>query len=174
MEDQKAPSLVKVATKYGLIDGVLGFLVFVVVAMTGITQNWLSTSVSVLLLVVLMVLAHREFKKTHEGVMTYGQGLGIGTLLAVVASVLAAILLYIYVGYINPGYPEAALQAQRAALEQRGVTGVQLEQGLGMVRRMLTPTGMFVSSLLSGAVIGFICALIVSIFTRVNDPRAVI
>ena len=174
MEGQRPPGIVKSATKYGLIQGVLGFLLFVVVTLTGMKQNWASSVVNIVLLVVLMVLAHREFKKTHEGIMTYGQGVGSGTVLAVVASVLSCVLLYIYVGFINTGYPAAALQAQRTALEQRGMTGAQLDQALTMTSTMLTPTGIVITALVSGVIVGFIVALIVSAFTRVSDPRAVI
>ena len=173
MEEQRTSSIGKVATKYGLIQGVLAFLLFLVSALTGMKQNWLSV-VSLVLLIVLMVLAHREFKKGHEGVMTYGQGLGSGTLLSVISTVLTCVLLYIYVNLINTGYPAAALKIQQQALEQRGLTGAQLDQAMTFTGAMLTPTGIVVSTLITGVVVGFVVALIVSAFTRVSDPRAVI
>ncbi len=169
-----APSLVRIATKYGLIQGAIGFLFFVATALTGMQQNWGGTGVNIIILIVLMVLAHREFKKTHEGVMTYGQGLGLGTLLSVIASVLACVLVYIYVSFINTGYAAAVLQAQRSTLEERGLSEAQVEQALSMAGAMLTPTGIVIASLVSGVIMGFIVALLVSIFTRVNDPRAVV
>jgi hypothetical protein len=126
------------------------------------------------LLVVLIALAHREFKKTHEGIMSYGQGVGLGTLLTLIASVLSGILLYIYVGFINTGYPAAALKIQQAALEERGVSGAQLDQAMAMTSAMLSPTGIVVSALIGGVIVGFIVALVVSAFTKCSDPRAVI
>lgn len=174
MEAQQPPGLARIATKYGLIDGAVAFLLFVIWALAGIRQNWTSTLISIALLVVLIVLAHRAFKKTHDGIMSYGQGLGLGTLLSLVGSALAAVLLFIYTGYIDPGYSAKALEIQRAAMEAQGVTGAQLDQGLAMTRTMLTPVGILVSSLVSGVIVGFICSLIVSAFTRCADPRAVI
>ena len=173
MEQQRAPSIAKIATKYGLIQGVLSFVGLVVVAMTGINQNWASLA-SIVLLIVLMVLAHREFKKTHDGMMTYPQGLGSGTLLSVVAAVVSCVLTYIYVQYINTGYVAAMMQAQQAALEARGITGAQADQAMAMTSAMLSPVGIVITSLLSGTIAGFIIALIVSIFTRKGDPKAVI
>jgi len=38
----------------------------------------------------------------------------------------------------------------------------------------MTPAGLVVASLISGVIVGFIVALIVSIFTQKADPRAVI
>ena len=39
---------------------------------------------------------------------------------------------------------------------------------------MLTPVGLVITSLLSGAIAGFIIAVIVSLFTRKGDSKAVI
>src|SRR5690242_20737924 len=101
MEAQQPPSMFKVALKYGVIDGVLAVIVFLVVTMTGMTQDWKVNVLNLILLVVLMVLAHREFKTSRECIMTYGQGVGIGTLLSVVASVLASVLVFLFVSFIN-------------------------------------------------------------------------
>jgi uncharacterized membrane protein (DUF485 family) len=174
MEPQQPASIGRLAVKYGLIQGALAFVLFLVVTLSGMKQNWVSSVINIAVLIVLMVLAHREFKKTHEGIMTYGQGVGSGTLLSVVASVLTCILLYIYVGFINTGYSAAALQAQRVVLEQRGLAGAQLDQALAFTGAMLTPTGIVVTALISGVIVGVLVALIVSIFTRDSDPRAVI
>ena len=174
MEQQRAPSIGKIATKYGLIQGVLSFVLFLVVAITGMRQNWVGSVISIVLLAVLIVLAHGEYKKTHEGMMTYPQGLGLGTLLAVVSAVLSSVLVYIYVAFINTGYTAAALKIQQETLEARGVKGPQLDQAMAMTGAMLTPTGIVITSILSGLIVGFIVALIVSIFTRKGDTNAVI
>jgi hypothetical protein len=42
---------------------------------------------------------------------------GLGTLLSVVSAVLTCVLLYVYVSFVNPGYPAAALKIQQEALE---------------------------------------------------------
>jgi hypothetical protein len=172
MEQQQPPSIVAIATKYGLMQGVLAFVVFLVQVMAGIKQSWVLTLIDVVILVVLMALAHGEFKRTHNGKMTYPQGLGSGTLLACVAAVVTTVLVYVYIKYINTGYVAAALHAQRAALEQRGITGAQAQQAMAIYGMVMTPTGIVVTSLISGVILGFIVALIVSIFTQ-KDPMAI-
>src|SRR5262252_6973899 len=104
MEQQRTPGVLRIATKYGAIQGVLSFLLFLAGALTGIKQNWVSSVVTAALLIILMILAHREFKRTHEGRMTYPQGLGSGTLLSIVATVISSGLTYVYVKYINTGF----------------------------------------------------------------------
>lgn len=172
-EQQRAPGIGTIATKYGLIQGVLAFIVFLVTTLAGAQQNWITSVVDIAILIVLMVLAHREYKRTHENMMTYAQGLGCGTLVAVAGSVATCVLVYVYVKFINTGYLDAAIQAQRAALTQRGITGAQAEQALAFASSLMTPGGIVVISLISGLILGFIVALIVSIFTRKGDPLAV-
>lgn len=174
MAEQWAPGIVTIATKYGLIQGVLSFIVFLATTLAGVKQSWVAPAADAVLLVVLMVLAHREFKKTHGSMMTYPQGLGSGTLLSSVAAVAANILVYVYVGYVNSGYLAAARQAQRVALAQRGITGAQARQAMAIAGAITTPVGIAVTSLITGVILGFIVALIVSIFTQKGDPTVVI
>ncbi len=172
MEEQRAPGIAGIATKYGLIQGVLSFIIFLLPTWTGIRQGWTTTVVGIALLVVLMVLAHREFKRTHEGKMTYPQGLGSGTLLASVSALVSCVLVYIYVQYINSGYLATLVQAQRTALAQQGITGAQADQAMAITAFVRTPVGLAGTSLITGVIGGFIVALIVSIFTQ-KDPRAI-
>ena len=174
MDEQSTPGIGRIAMKYGLIQGVLSFVLFLVVTLAGIKQSWVLSTANTVLLIVLMVLAHREFKRTHEGMMTYPQGLGSGTLLSSAATVVSCVFLYVYINYINTGYLAVAMQAQQAALKQRGITGAQAEQATAVTAAIMTPVGIVVTSLVTGGIGGFVVALIVSIFTRDSDPRAVI
>jgi len=173
--DEKPPtSIPGIATKYGLFQGVLAFVVFLAGTRASINQNWGIAAVSAVIFIVLMVLAHREFKRTHQGMMTYPQGLGSGTLLAVVGAVVSSVLTYLYVRYVNAGYLATLMHTQQVALQQRGITGAQARQAMAIYGVMMTPVGIFISRLISGVIVGFIVALIVSIFTQKGDPRVVI
>jgi hypothetical protein len=121
-----------------------------------------------------MVLAHSKFRRTHDGMMTYPQGLGSGTLLSSVAAVVRSILTYVYLEYFNTGYLATVVHAQRVALERRGIPAAQAQMALSITSVITTPVGIAVTSLIAGVIGGFIVALIVSIFTQRADPRAVI
>jgi hypothetical protein len=169
MKEQRTSGIGAIATKYGLILGILAFVVFLATILTGIQRNWLSTAVITVLVIVLMVLAHQEFKKSHDGMLTYGQALGTGTLLSVVAAVVRDIFMYVYVRYINTGFFAAAARMQRAALEKRGITGEQAQHAMSLTAPLMTPVGLVVVSLITGVIGGFVVALIVSIFTQKSD-----
>lgn len=169
MKEQRTSGIGGIATKYGLILGGLSFLVFLAIMLTGIQGNWLSRMLVAALLIVFMILAHQEIKKSRGGMLSYGQALGSGTLLAGVAAVLRCIFMYVYVKYINTGFFAAALRMQRAAMERRGITGEQAQRAMSLTAPLMTPVGLVVISLITGVIGGFIVALIVSIFTQKGD-----
>lgn len=169
MQQQRKSGAGAIATKYGLILGALSFVVFLAMILTGSRQSWLWTVIVTALLVALMILGHQEFKRTHDGMMTYGQALGSGTLLATVAALVRCIFMYVYVKYINTGFFAAALRMQREAIEKRGVTGEQAQRAMSLTAPLMTPVGLAVMSLISGVIGGFIVALIVSVFTQKSD-----
>jgi hypothetical protein len=171
MAEQRAPGIGGIATKYGLILGVLSFILNLASTLAGIKPTWVAVVVHTALLILLMVLAHREFKRTHGGIMTYPEGLGSGTLLSSIAAVITAILAYVYLRYINGASLAAAIQTQRATLEQRGITGAQADQAMGIVGAIMTPLGIAILSLIAAVIVGFIVALIVSIFTKRTTLR---
>ncbi|HTT05156.1 MAG TPA: DUF4199 domain-containing protein [Steroidobacteraceae bacterium] len=174
MQQQRAHGIAAIATKYGLILGVVSFLIFLAQVLTGLKQNWVVSVANIALLIVLMALAHGEFRRTHSRMMTYPQGLGSGTLLASVGALIRSILTFIYLKYINTGYLTALVQAQRSALAQRGITGAQAQMAGQIAATITTPAGIAVTSLVTGVILGFVVALIVSIFTQKSDPMAVV
>ncbi len=174
MENQRAAGIAGIATKYGLVSGALSFVVFYLRVLAGMKQSWGASLIDAVLLVVLMVLAHREFKKAHGGMMTYGQGLGMGTWLSSTGAGITGILVYVYVEYLNAGYIAAAIEAQRAALEQHGISGAQARQAMAFTAAITTPVGIAVTSLIKGVIVGFVVALIVSTFTQKSDPGVVV
>jgi hypothetical protein len=171
MEEQPVPGISRIAMKYGLIQGVLSFVVFLVQTLAGISQGWIRTVAGVAILVVLMVLAQLQFRRTHHNEITYGQGLGCGTLLVSVAALLTSVLIYVYVAFINTAYVAAATHARQTALAQRGLTDAQAQQAMAITDLFMSPVGIAVSYLISTVIVGFIVALIVSIFTQ-KDPGA--
>lgn len=175
MTEQLKQLIVRAATKYGVIQGVLSSLIFFVQARTGpgTAQNRLVTLINLVLVIVLIVMAQQEIKKKRNGALTYAQGLGSGTLLGAVGAVVRAVLMFIYVEYINTGYLPALLQAQRTALERRGITGAQAQMAMGITASLTTPTGIVITALIGGVIAGFVLALIVSLFTQ-SEGRMVV
>jgi Protein of unknown function (DUF4199) len=174
MGQPRAHGIVRVAAKYGLMLGVLSLLIFLVQTRIGVRQNnWPVTLANAVVLIVLMVLAHGEIKRSRDGVLSYAHGLGAGTLLAATGALIRGVLAYVYMKYLGTGYLAAVVQAQRLALERRGITGERAQVAMGITASLTSPAGVAVLSLLGGVVLGFIAALIVSVFTQ-SEGRMVV
>jgi hypothetical protein len=80
-------SISAVAIRYGLIVGMITVIYSLILYITDlqITNQFLSY-VSFLILIVGIYLAHQNFKKENGGYMTYGQGLGIGSLVSLIVT----------------------------------------------------------------------------------------
>ncbi len=105
MENTTTPvTTTSVGIRYGLLTGLVS-IIFSFLQLSFIEDpetplRWLS----LLILVGGIWLAHKQFKQLRGGFMAYGEGLGIGTIVAAVSGVLGGVFSYIYLTFIDPGY----------------------------------------------------------------------
>ncbi|WP_421872299.1 DUF4199 domain-containing protein [Marinoscillum sp.] len=175
MEETKDVSKKSVAIKYGIIGALISIIVFVVQDFAGIAGNpdtsWIATVLSIVIYAGIIFVAQNDYKKNGDGHLNYGEGLGLGTLLSLVSSVISSIFTYIYVSFINPTFIENIRQTQIQALEEQGMTDAQIEQSMGVMEAMSGPTAMLIFGILGGVFFGFIVSLIVTAFTKKSRPE---
>ena len=86
MEEKSDVSKRSVAIKWGAISGLLAIIIFVIQDFTGLAGNqsysWIVMVISLAIGVTILIMAQKEFINGGDGYMTYGEGLGIGTLMA--------------------------------------------------------------------------------------------
>lgn len=167
-----APSKNAIALRYGLICGVITVIYSLILNITelALTNKFLGW-ISFLIMLAAMVMAMREFKRQNQGFMSYGQGLGIGTLVVLISSIIGGIFTYIYVTLIDTGYIEKMRNMQVADMENRGMSDTQIEQGMAVADKMMTPGMIMVFAIVGGLVFGFLISLIVSAVLKNNRPE---
>lgn len=171
MEEQnESVSVKQVAIKWGLISGIVSIVIFLLIYFGGLMGNSWIGLVSAAVTVVLMVLAHKEYKESGNGFMSYSQGLGLGTLMVTIGSIISALFSYIYIKFINTGYTQEVLDMTRMKMEDQGQSDAQIDTAMGYVEKFATPEMTLVMGLGFGILFGFIIALIVSAITKKNDP----
>jgi hypothetical protein len=172
MENVNAQSSVttrSVGVKYGLISALIGLVMFLGLAIAGANafdQSW--SWVGIVATIVLLVLAHKNYKDNGTGFMTYGQGVGIGFWMALVSVLISGVITLVYVSFIDPGAMEIMWEAQAEKMAAQGVPDEQIEMGLSIGQKMFWPMYFFM-----GLLGGVIVALIVSIFTQKKNPQPV-
>ena len=161
----------KISLKYGLISGLIGIAFFVVLNLTGQGMNQSLSYIGYLILAAIIYLAHKAYKDEGDGFMNYSQGLGIGTLLTLISSILSSIFFYIYVSFINKDYIQQVLDVSRQKMEDNGTPDAQIEQAMDFTEKMMTPVIMPIIGLVMTVFFGFLISLVVSAITQKKRPE---
>lgn len=167
---QNEPSIARIALKYGLIAAVASIIYSTILILTENNQNQALGSLGFIILVVAMVYAMRDFKNQNEGFMSYGQGLGIGTLMAAISGLLSSAFTMFYTQFIDTTLMQGALDKAREDMESRGMGDAQIDGAMEMTEKMMSPGILFAMGVFVSILFGFIIALIVSAIVRRNRP----
>lgn len=173
MEATDQPTVKSISTKWGLINGLLSIIFFVIIDFSGMAGNQSLSWIGVGIFIALLVLAHKEFKNEGNGYMSFGQGLGIGTLIAVISSLISSVFTYVYVSFINPNMIEVIREKSMADLEKAGSSQAEIDQAMPYVEMFTSPTAMLLMGIFIGILFGFIASLLVTIFTKNQDPETI-
>ncbi|XOV91484.1 MAG: DUF4199 domain-containing protein [Bacteroidota bacterium] len=174
MEDQPKVTVRSIAIKYGVILGLISIIFFIVLDFLGKAHeqggwNYLGLIFSI----VAYYFAYKEFKDDGDGYMSYGQGLGIGTLSGLFSSIISGTFTIIYVSFINPSFLENLKQVQIAKMEEQGLSDAQIQGAQPMMDLFTSPFMMFIMAIVVGTFFGFIIALILSAIFKKSNPEAI-
>ncbi len=160
-----------VGLRYGLLTGLVGSIISFVLNMSHLEQSpakWLNA----LVLVGGMVLAMQFYKKANAGFMDYGQGIGIGVLLAAVSGVVSAAFSYIYTHFVDTEMMGRILDKVRSDMEAKGsMSDDQMDQALGITRKMMTEPIFSLTVVLGSVMLGLVVALIVAAIVKNPQPE---
>ena len=161
-----------VAVRYGVLTGLVSIIFAFVILATGQLTNTPLQFVGLIIPIVGIYLAHKAFKGQNGGYMSYGQGLGIGTLLSVISGVISVAFNYLYKEFIDPELSKQILEQTRAKLEQGGnMSDAQIDQAMSISSKFSSGPISLVIGLLSSIILGVVISLIVAAFTKNAKPE---
>ncbi len=160
------------AMKYGLITGLVMVIYNLALYVTGLFTNDKLGWAIYIIIAVMVFLAHKAFKEGGDGFMSIGQGLGIGMLLILIGGIISSVFSYAYIKFVDDTIIEQIVEATRVKMEEKGLDDDQIEQAMSVTENFLTPEMMVLFGILGLLFIGFIITLIVSLFTKKNNPQA--
>ncbi|RED91761.1 DUF4199 domain-containing protein [Marinoscillum furvescens] len=164
-------SMKSVAIKYGVINGLIAIIFFIIIDFAGLYDNQYLNWVGVLVTAALIFFAQKEYLREGDGYMNYGQGVGLGTLLALVSSCISAVFTFIYVKFINTSFIENIKEVQRMSMEEQGMSDDQIDQALSISEKFMTPGMMVVFGIVGGVIAGVIISLIISAINKNSRPE---
>jgi hypothetical protein len=164
------PSTAGIALKWGAIAGLLSIIFTAILYMTGQANNkWLS-SLGFLFLVGGIVYAIKEFKSQSGGHMSFGEGLGLGSLVSAVIGLLSGTFSAFYIKFVDDSFVKTTLQQQRLEMEQQGMDDAQIDQAIALAENFAGPGAIFLFGFLGTLLVGFILSLIISAIMK-NDHK---
>jgi hypothetical protein len=171
MNEQKPVTVTSTAVRYGLIVGLICVIYSFILAMTDNSMNRMLSSISYLFIIGGMVMAFKYYKEHNQGFMSYGQGLGLGTLMSLIAGILTSIFMYIYAKFIDTGLMDRAMEMQRVEMENKGMDEAQIDRAMEMASKFSGPEMILIGGTIGFAIIGFIIALIVAAIMKNKRPE---
>ena len=102
--------------------------------------------------------------------MSYGQGLGIGTTMAVVSSFISTTYSLIYTQFIDTTINQQMLDKARTDMENSGMEDAQIDQMMAFSEKIMSPGLSFGVSIVAAAIFGFIISLVVSAIMKKEKP----
>ncbi|MBB6612549.1 DUF4199 domain-containing protein [Pontibacter sp. Tf4] len=165
------PSVTSVALKYGLITALVSIVYTLIIMVLDMSDNrWLS-ALSFIIMIAGIVLAMKEYRTLNGGFMSYGQGLGIGTLVSAISGLLSGIFMWIYTTFVDTEYMGRMRDKQIDALLDQGMTDEQVDAAMSMSEKFQGPLALILGGLIGAVVIGFLLSLILSAIMKRNRPE---
>lgn len=95
------------ALKWGAISGVIGIIVNTInyvmnLDATDSSMKYFPMVAGLAIMVIILVMAMKDFKGLNGGFMSYGQGLGIGAMLGGVSGLIGGLYSFVYLKFIDP------------------------------------------------------------------------
>lgn len=162
--------------KWGIIGGLLSFLVSVVTQYSGLAEDfsetlgWVSFLVTFVINVTVLFLALKEVRAQQGGFLSYGEGLGSSTLLGGLWGIVAGGFNYIYVNFIDDAVIQKQMDLARQRLEDQGLSESQIQDAEKITNMMLGPGVQFITIVFFTVLFMFILGLIVSGIMKREKP----
>jgi len=158
--------------RYGAIFGIISIAYFLIFTIADLDMSkgigrWGTTIIAL----VIVFLAHKFFKENGDGFMTYGQGIGIGFWIGLVASAISSIFTYIYVKFIDAEFISKIREKAMEDMEAQGQSEEQMEMAMKFVNMFTGAEALLFFGLFVGILTLVIVALIISIFTQKPRPE---
>ncbi|WP_149240547.1 DUF4199 domain-containing protein [Dyadobacter sp. 32] len=163
-------STARIALKYGVLASVVIMVFTTIINVTGQSQNKWLTSLSFVFMIVGIVVAMKSFKEENKGFMTYGEGLGLGSLVSAIMGLLGSTFSVLYNKFIDPTIITQAMDTARSEMESKGMDDAQIDQAMAMSEKFMSPGVLFAFGVIGSLMVGFVLSLIIAAILRKDKP----
>jgi len=169
-------SLIKYGTVTGVVSGLWGLVTFKVIGWLNIVAfhgslppanvRSIGGLFSIVILILGIIWAMQEVRRENGGLLTYGQVVRTGVLVACIVAVIVGVFTLLYCTVINPGYTDFMVADAERALRTSGKSPDQIARELESVRKQFSVGSQVGQALIGQVVVGSIASLILAAFMR--------
>lgn len=164
------PSTARIALKWGIIGGLASIVLSTAIFMTELWKSPIASFLPILLMIVFLVLAIKEFKTDNGEFMSFGQGLGVGTLTGAVLGLLSSMFGQLYQKVIDPTFLTRMKDFQYEKMEEQGLSDAQIEQAMAMTEKFSNGGLSFAIGLIFTIFFAFLFSLAIAGIMKKNKP----
>lgn len=162
----------KNSMNFGAIVG-LAFIVYAVILFVfGLTESKTAGYINYLILIAGIFVGTKQFRDNYNnGLISYANALGSGTLISLFASIIMAFYMYIFMQYIDPDAMDKMMVLAEESLLDRGIPEDQIEMQMEMSKKLISPGFVSIITIPTFTFFGFLFSLITSaILKKEGDP----
>ncbi|MDB6166103.1 MAG: hypothetical protein JWQ83_1243 [Lacunisphaera sp.] len=128
--------------------------------------------VPLVITIVVLWLGIKAVREENEGkYLTYGQGVGAGTLISLFSGLMSGVYAYIHFKFVNPNFFDYQLTLMRDKWAAKGLSENQMEQAENMMRKFSGPGVYAITTPIIVVCIGVILSLILAAILKRNPPE---
>ncbi len=174
MEERVTPG--QIGLRYGLIYALVSTVINLIPILTesntgSMSAGFILTLANIITAFVVFILAGRAFKKLNGGMISFGEGFKINIIAAAIMELTRALIVYLYVKVIDPGYTERVKRFMEEMWEKQGLTQEQIDQFQGFSAGATNPELMLASGLFGAILGGLIWGAISSAITKTEEEE---
>lgn len=154
------------SVRYGATLGAAMVVSVQVLTWLGLGLTGWVFGLNLVLLITMVSLAHRSYRRSSDHGMTFLEGAGIAAAMILVALLINQVYMVLYMTYIEPGWVDRVVEIRRELLIAGGNTADQIAPRLADVRASFTPLRMMTSGVIVPGLWQLLIASVITLFTR--------
>lgn len=170
---KKKPTLLSNSMQYGAMTGIGLFIVFLIANLAGIAgQKTLQQILSYSILILGIVVGTKSYREhVLNGRLTYGQGLGSGTLISFFCAILISFFTFLYLKFVDASMIDMIMKEAEKNMIDQNLSDEQIEKSLEIVKKFQTPGIIAAIGVFSYTLMGFVFSLVTSAFLKKGNDN---
>jgi low temperature requirement protein LtrA len=128
--------------------------------------RWFGFLSFVVMIVVLWIGIRAAREEAKDKSLSYGRGVGIGTLIALYGGIIGAIYGFIHFTFINPNFADYVVDAARQQWIAKGMSDSQMDTAEKFTRMFTKPAISTVMGIIVTPIIGAVISLVLAAFLK--------